>query len=141
LENNIEMATEPIQLEIVAHVLGSLNHCTHCQVFIDGVGVGGQIKRVDLEAYPREFMEEWQRLSDWILALSRRYAGQLVIKITDAQSPQALWKRVRYGVRRYPTFIVEGENYEGWAAEAELMARLNQLLAERNQPLTPEQNG
>jgi hypothetical protein len=95
-----------------------------------------------LAAYPREFMEEWQRLSDWILALSRRYPGRLVIKIIDAQSLQGLWKRVRYGVRRYPTFIVEGKNYEGWAAEADLMARLNQLLAERNQPVTlGQQNG
>ncbi len=108
------MTNKPLQVEVVAHVLGSMDHCSHCQVFIDGSGVGGQVKRADLEAYPQEFMAEWQRLSDWILALAARYPGQLQIKITDAQSPQGLWKALRHGVRKYPTFIVEGEKYHGW---------------------------
>ncbi len=126
------MTNKPVQLEIVAHVLGSMDHCSHCQVFIDGLGVGGKVKRADLDAYPKEFMAEWQRLSDWILALAERYAGQLVIKITDAQSLQGLWQALRHGVRKYPTFILEGEKYRGWEAEADLTARLNQLLAEQD---------
>ena len=133
------MTDKPLQLEIVAHVLGSMNHCSHCQVFIDGAGVGGQIKQTDLAAYPEEFMAEWQRLSDWILALAERYAGQLVIKITDAQSPQGLWKALRYGIRKYPTFLIAGEKYRGWEAEADLMARLNQLLAARDQSVPLDQ--
>jgi hypothetical protein len=108
------MAHKPLQVEIVAHVLGSMDHCSHCQVFIDGAGVGGKVKGADLEAYPQEFRDEWQRLSDWILRLAEGYAGRLSIKIIDAQSPQGLWKSLRYGVRKYPTFIVEGEKYHGW---------------------------
>jgi hypothetical protein len=127
------MSNKPLQLEIVTHVLGSMNHCSHCQVFIDGVGVGGQVKQIDLAAYPQEFMDEWQHLSDWVLALAERYAGQLVIKIVDAQSLQGLWQALRHGVRKYPTFIVAGEKFPGWEAEADLMARLNQVLAERGQ--------
>ena len=126
------MSDFPLQLEIVAHVLGSMNHCSHCQVFIDGVGVGNQVKRADLDAYPQEFVEEWQRLSDWILRLAERHAGKLVIKIIDAQSLSGLWKALRYGVRKYPTFIVAGEKYQGWEAESGLQVRLTQLLAERN---------
>jgi hypothetical protein len=110
----METVSKPVRIEVVAHVLGSMDHCAHCQVFIDGAGVGGQIKRADLEAYPQEFMAEWQRLSDLILALAERYAGRLQIKIIDAQSPQALWKALRYGVRKYPTFIIEGQQYHGW---------------------------
>jgi len=107
------MNKSPLQVEVVAHVLGSMNHCTHCQVFIDGVGVGDQVHMADLESYPPEWMEEWQHLSDLILNLTDRFAGKLVVKITDAQSPQALWKALRHGVRKYPTFIVEGEKYHG----------------------------
>jgi hypothetical protein len=59
-------------------------------------------------------MREWQQLSDLILALAKRHAGQLVIKITDAQSPAGLWKAIRHGVRHYPTFVVAGERYYGW---------------------------
>ena len=59
-------------------------------------------------------MEEWQRLSGLIFDLTERYAGKLVIKITDARSPQAMWKAIRHGVRKYPTFIVQGEKYHGF---------------------------
>jgi hypothetical protein len=132
------MANQPLQIEVVAHVLGSMKHCSHCQVFIDGIGVGGQVKQADLDAYPQDFMEEWQRLSGWILGLAERYAGQLVIKITDAQSPQGLWQALRHRVRKYPTFIVAGEKYQGWEAEADFTARLKQLLVEHDQPVSVE---
>jgi hypothetical protein len=94
-----------------------MNHCSHCQVFIDGVGVGDQVHLTDLESYPPDWMEEWQRLSDLILSLTESFAGRLVVKITDAQSPQALWKALRHGVRKYPTFIVAGEKYHGFDEE------------------------
>jgi hypothetical protein len=108
------MTGKSLEVEIVAHVLGSMDHCSHCQVFIDGVGVGGSVKRADLDSYPKEWMAEWQRLSDLILDLAQRHAGQLVIKIVDAQSPSGMWKALRYGVRQYPTFIVGGDKYHGW---------------------------
>jgi hypothetical protein len=102
-----------LEVEIVAHVLGSMVHCPHCEVFIDDVGVGGQVHKSDLDSFPPEWMEEWQRLSDVVINLAEKFPEQLVIKITDAQSPQAMWKAVRHGVRKYPTFIVEGDQYAG----------------------------
>jgi hypothetical protein len=102
-----------LEVEVVAHVLGSMNHCAHCEVFIDGVGVGEQVHKSDLDSFPPDWMAEWQRLSDLVLNLAERFPEQLVIKITDAQSPQAMWKALRHGVRKYPTFIVEGDKYVG----------------------------
>ena len=128
------MTALPLQIEVVSHVLGSLSHCSHCQIFIDEVGVGGQVREADLAAYPQEFMDDWQRLSDWVIELTGKFPGQITIKITDAQSPRALWQALRYGIRRYPTFVVEGERYQGWEAEPDVMTRLNQLLAKQSQP-------
>ena len=105
--------TNILEVEIVAHVLGSMDHCSQCQVFIDGVGVGDQIHQADLDSYPSDWMDEWQRLSDLILKITEQYAGQLVIKVTDAQSPQAMWKAIRRGIRKYPTFIIGEEKYNG----------------------------
>jgi hypothetical protein len=52
-----------------------------------------------------------------------------VIKITDAQSMPAIWKAVTQGVRRYPTFIIDGrEKYHGWDRQ-ELERRLRPYLA------------
>ncbi len=102
-----------LEVEVVAYVLGSMDHCTHCQVFLDGAGLGDQIHQADMDSYPPELMDEWQQLSDIIFNVTERFAGRLTVKITDAQSPQAIWKALRKGVRKYPTFLVEDEKYHG----------------------------
>lgn len=107
------MSKELLEVEVVTPVLGSMDHCKHCQVFIDGAGVGEKVHKSDLDSYPRDWMEEWQQLSDIIFDLTERFAGQLVVKITDAQSPQAMWMALRHGVRKYPTFIVGKSKYHG----------------------------
>jgi hypothetical protein len=102
-----------LEVEVVAHVLGSMDHCSQCQVFIDGVGIGDQVHQADLDSYPPDWMEEWQHLSDLIFDITEQYAGKLVVKVTDAQSPQAMWKALRRGIRKYPTFIVGKDKYHG----------------------------
>ena len=119
---------KPLEVEVITHVLGSMNHCQHCQVFIDGVGVGNEIHNSDLDSFPQDWQEEWQKLSNLILDIAERYEGKLVIKITDAQTPQALWKAVRYGIRKYPTFIIADQKYHGFNEEK--IAR----LIEKNLP-------
>lgn len=121
-----------LEVEVVAHVLGSMDHCSQCQVFIDGVGIGDQVHQADLDSYPADWMEEWQRLSDLIFNITEQYAGQLVVKVTDAQSPQAIWKAFRRGVRKYPTFIVGKDKYYG--LDQEKVANLIDLhLASQNE--------
>ena len=95
---------EPLEVEVIAHVLGSMDHCQHCQVFIDGVGVGNQIHQTD-------------RACGGNNASPESYRGKLVIKITDAQTPQALWKALRHGIRKYPTFIIAGHKFHGFDEE------------------------
>ncbi|MBI4772445.1 MAG: hypothetical protein HY784_18950 [Chloroflexi bacterium] len=107
------MNAVPLQVEVIAHVLGSMDHCSHCQVFLDGVGVGGAVHQQDMDSFPPEWMQEWQALSDVIFNLTEKHAGRLVVKITDAQSPQGMWAALRRGVRQYPTFMVSGEKYTG----------------------------
>ena len=112
------MLKKPLDIEVVAHVTGSMEHCAHCQVFIDGAGVGGKVHQDNLDSYPPDFVADWRRLSDWILELAAAYPGQLLIRITDAQSLQGMWKAITRGVRKYPTFIVNGQDkYYGWDKE------------------------
>ena len=71
-----------------------------------------------LEEYPPEWQEEFQRLSDVVMDLSNRYQDSILIRIWDPRSLQGLVKSIRYWVRRYPTFIVEGQNkITGWDVE------------------------
>jgi len=71
-----------------------------------------------LDEYPPEWQEAFQRLSDVVMDLSDRYQDSILIQIWDPRSLQGLMKSVRYWVRRYPTFIVEGEKkVTGWDVE------------------------
>jgi hypothetical protein len=79
---------KPLDIEVVAHITGSMDHCQSCQVFIDGVGVGGQVKRDDLASYPEEFIQDWRNVSDWVLELADN--PRVIICITDAQSGRAV---------------------------------------------------
>lgn len=116
--------SEPLDVEVVAHVTGSMEHCSHCQVFIDGAGIGEKVHQDNLSSYPPDFVEDWQRLSAWIRELAATYPGQLIIRITDAQSLPGIWKAVTKGVRKYPTFIIDGKDkYHGWD-----QAHLNQMI-------------
>ncbi len=68
-----------------------------------------------LDEYPPEWQEDFQHLSDVVISLSTRYQDSILIQIWDPRSLQGLMKSIRYWVRRYPTFIVEGrEKVTGW---------------------------
>jgi len=68
-----------------------------------------------MDEYPSDLKEEYLKLSDWIRELIRIYEDRLLIKLIDAQSILGFYKSLRHWVRKYPTFIVEGqETYTGW---------------------------
>lgn len=61
-----------------------------------------------LEEYPPEWMEDFERLSAFILELAGRYGEKVMIRLWDPRSLQGMFKSIRYGVRRYPTFVING---------------------------------
>jgi len=72
----------------------------------------------NLEEYPPDWQEDFRRLSDTVMNIAVRYGDAVLIRIFDPRSLQGLWKSVRYGVRRYPTFIVLGHGkVAGWDIE------------------------
>jgi len=59
--------------------------------------------------------EEYVKLCEWMKELTRLYKHRLFIKLIDVQSLVGIYKSLRYRIRRYPTFIIEGkEVYTGW---------------------------
>ena len=105
----------PILLEIVTKVLTTFDHCRHCEIFFDEAGIDQKFHRKEMDEYPLDLREEFAKLSDWIQDLNRLYKHRLLIKLIDAQSILGMYKSLRHWVRKYPTFIVEGqETYTGW---------------------------
>jgi hypothetical protein len=68
-----------------------------------------------LEELPPEWQADFQRLSALIFDMAGRYRERILIRVYDPRSLQGIFKAVRYGVRRYPTFVVAGRTkIAGW---------------------------
>ena len=60
----------------------------------------------DLNEYPEDLKEDYLFLSGWIKELSQKYRERILIRVTDAQSLQGVYKSIRYRAFRYPAFII-----------------------------------
>jgi len=68
-----------------------------------------------LGEYPQDLLEEHQQLSTLVVELINRFQDGITIHIIDPQSLQGIFKSIRYRVRKYPAFIIDGnELILGW---------------------------
>lgn len=96
----------------------------------DQVGLREARDLRDLNEYPEDVKEEYLFLSNWIKELSKKYGEKLLIRVIDVQSVQGLLKSIRYGIHRYPSFIInKKEKYTGMDKE-KLEALLQSHLGE-----------
>jgi hypothetical protein len=135
------MIMKPILLEIVTKVLTSWGQCRRCKILFDQAGLDQKFLQGEMDEYPPDLIEEYTRLSDWIRELNRLYKHRLLIKLIDVQSPLGIYKSLRYRIRTYPTFVVEGkETYTGWdkdQLESLLDKYINNSLLSRRRGLQP----
>jgi hypothetical protein len=91
----------------------------HCERLFDATGIGTEARREARAGYPSQMLEEAGRLSAWLQELSARCGNQLHIRVIDPQSPEGLYKSLRYWVRRYPAFIINRKTkVTGWDLES-----------------------
>ncbi len=108
-----------IRVEVIAPLVSGVKHCQRCTPFMDDAGVTERVNREELSSVPEEMWQEYARLSSLVRDLSARYGPRLQITLIDPHTPMGLWKSIRYWVRRYPTFIVNGQRkYTGWDSNA-----------------------
>jgi hypothetical protein len=106
---------KPVLLEIITKSLSSWGSCRSCKILFDQTGLDQKLHQKEIDDYPPDLKEESTKLSGWIRELNRLYKHRLLIRLIDVQSPLGIYKSLRYRIRTYPTFIVEGkETYEGW---------------------------
>ncbi len=98
----------PLTIEVLAYAPTAYFHCQHCEIAWQQTGVG-QAARAEQMAnnLPDDVMQDYQRLSDWIIALVEKYCGQVSVHVVDAASIEGFVKSLRYGVHRYPTAIFQ----------------------------------
>jgi hypothetical protein len=107
-----------MQLQVLMPIPTTFRHCLACEALSSGI-VGDVARQEMLQEYPAEFLEEFDRLMRWINELSLRFSPALQVRVVDPQSLEGLWKCLRYGVRRYPAFILpSGRKVVGWEWDA-----------------------
>lgn len=106
---------KPINIDVFFPVPEGWGMCTSCEVMISQANLGPAPQERGLEEYPPEWQEDFKRLSATLISLSGRYQDQLQIRIWDPRSLQGMLKSIRHWVRRYPTYVVNGQKkYTGW---------------------------
>jgi hypothetical protein len=103
---------KPLTVEVIAYAPTQFYHCTHCEVLFQEAKVEG-VRKFHADtvetSMPPDMMQEYHKLSDWVLNAVERYDGRVVFKIIDAASMEGVLKSVRYGVRHYPVVVVNGK--------------------------------
>jgi hypothetical protein len=118
----------PVIVEVIAPTLASP------ELSFRGFGLilrqlGLQKKHSDAcsDEYPDDWKEAVAMLSQWIKDISCLYRHRVHIQVIDAFSPLGLWKQIRYGLHRFPAFVVDRKStYVGWDA-----GKLESLIDER----------
>ncbi|MDW8068519.1 MAG: hypothetical protein RML46_06375 [Anaerolineae bacterium] len=107
-----------MQLQVLMPIPTVFRHCLVCEALSAGI-VGDLARQEMVGEYPAEFLEEFDRLMRWINELTLRFGPALKVRVIDPQSPEGLWKCLRYGIRRYPAFILpDGRKVVGWEWDA-----------------------
>jgi hypothetical protein len=106
---------EPIRIDIFFPVPEGWGLCTTCETMMSQAALVPPPSERGMDEYPADWQEDFKRLTDLIYNLSDQYPDSVQIRIWDPRSFQGLLKSIRYGVRRYPTFIVNGhQKISGW---------------------------
>jgi hypothetical protein len=102
---------KPLMVELVAYAPTQFYHCQHCEVVWSAARMPNVQKWHDdslQTSMPPEMMKEYNVFSDWVISAAEHYGGRVVFKVVDAASLEGVWKSLRYGVRKYPAVIIEG---------------------------------
>ncbi len=124
--------THPLAMEVITYAPTAYYHCNHCELIWQQAGVGKALHNEQINAFPDDVKEDYAALCDWIRHLFASFGNGVTVKVVDAASAEGFWKSLRYGIRRYPAFIVGGqEKHIGF--DPENLEKRIALLIERDE--------
>lgn len=98
----------PVQVEVIMPLPEGWGICLSCEMLMAQAELDQGPCERGLDEYPPEWQAEFRRFSGLMFDLSSRYGDTVMFRIFDPRSLQGLFKAIRHGIRRYPTFIVPG---------------------------------
>jgi hypothetical protein len=105
----------PIQVDVFSPLPESWRLCQSCEAFMARAQIEQLPDLGGLGEYPREWQDDFRRLSDLVMELAQRYGDSINIRLYDPRSLPGLLKAIRHKVHRYPTFIIsQRDKVTGW---------------------------
>jgi hypothetical protein len=97
-----------VKVEILSIFPTFYSICRNCQPLLpaSGLSVIGEV----LKEYPDEVRENYRRICDLTISLTNYFGDKVRIDAVDVSTPQGIWKSLRYRVKKYPTFIINGKH-------------------------------
>ncbi len=125
------MSHEPLLVEIITYAPTAFYHCTHCEVAWSETGRMQRVHEEQLESsLPIDLLQEYQAISDWVREIFRIHCDRVVVKVIDAASVEGFYKSLKYGTRRFPAVIINGEaRFNGIQALASASEQIANRLA------------
>jgi hypothetical protein len=119
------------RVEIIAYAPTEFYHCQHCEVVWGHLDLGDRLHAEQRKSsLPEDLQAEYAAISDWVERAFDRYGDRLIVKVVDAASVEGLFKAVRHRARRFPAFIIDGEErvvgFDRDRLDLALTARLGQ---------------
>jgi hypothetical protein len=101
----------PVKLEIIAYAPTIFIHCAHCELAWDGAGLAQRLRQEQWDnSFPDDLRDEYLQISDLVLKLRAKYGPYFRVSVVDAASIEGFFKSLRYGVRRFPAFVLDGRD-------------------------------
>jgi hypothetical protein len=130
----MDLERRPVQVEILTYAPTEFYHCQHCEIVWDSIGFGQRIRAEQrANALPADLQAEFTAIADWVNQAFARYGERLQVKVVDVASVEGVIKAVRHRARRFPAFIVDGEErivgFDPDVLNEALERRLGQELA------------
>ena len=107
-----------VQIDVFYPLPEGWGICTTCEAMMAQADMVQAPYERSMDQLPPDWQEDFKRLSSLIFNLADSYQNRVQIRVWDPRSLQGLWKSIRYGVRRYPTFVLnEHTKISGWDNE------------------------
>ncbi len=106
---------KPVQIDVFFPVPEGWGICTTCEAMMAQANMVASPPERSLDELPPDWQADFKRLSTMIFSLADNYQNRVQIRVWDPRSLQGMWKSIRHGVRRYPTFVLDDHTkMSGW---------------------------
>jgi len=125
----------PVLIDVITPIPEKPGLCGTCELILTQANFGIRSETQRNEDMPPDWLEEYGRLMKFISTIVQDYGKGVRIHIFDPRSLQGMWKSLRHGVSRYPTFIVAGQLKISGLSQEQVSQALNKVF---EAPLNPQ---